>query len=118
MEILVRQKRTAAQVNREELKRDEFRPGRYTSGSANLDDMIACQKAVILCPQHARKFSPKQARYMAHPDKNLARVHGNCDVCRMFGLSFLFLNQRDGEMEQAKVERYRRAMEYGRIFAN
>lgn len=117
-QILVPQKYTVKQVRRAELKRDEFRPNRYTSGSANLDDMIACNKAVLLCEAHSRKFSPKAARYMAHPSDNLRRVHGRCDVCQTVGLSFLYICQRDGEEELKKVERFKRAIEYGKLFSN
>lgn len=94
----------------------EFRPNRYTSGSANLDDMIALNKAVILCPTHARKFRPMAVHYIAHPDKNLRRGLGTCDVCKQFGLSHLFLNERDADEERKKLERYQRALEYGNLF--
>ena len=116
MTILVPQKWTPRQVKQAEVRASEFRPGRYTSGCANLDDMIALSKAVILCDDHARKFSPKQARYRAHPDKRMRKVIGNCDVCKHFGLSFLFLNEKDAEEEQKKVERFKRACEYGTLF--
>lgn len=115
MEILVPQKYTVRQIKRAELKRDEFRRNPYTSGSANLDNMIALNKAVILCPDHTRKFSPKAARYRAHPDAKMRRVLGNCDVCKEFGLSHLFLNERDADEEQKKVERFKRALEYGAL---
>lgn len=102
-------------MKRAELKRDEFRKNPYTSGCANLDNMIALDKAVILCPDHTRKFSPKAARYSAHPDKKLRRVLGNCDVCQQFGLSNLFLCEKDAQGEREKVERFQRALEYGRL---
>jgi len=116
LEIIVPQKYTRKQVSRANTKRVEFKPNRYTSGSANLDDMIALGKAVILCGTHVRKFEPKRARYRAHPDKNLRRVWGNCDVCQSDGVSFLFLNEKDAENEQRKLEKFRRALEYGHIF--
>lgn len=116
MEILVPQRYTAKQVFRAETKRVEFRPSRYTSGSANLDDMVALNKAVILCPTHNRKFEPKLARYRAHPDKKMRRVLGNCDVCRSFELSFLFLNEKDADGERKKLEKFNRAVEYGNLF--
>jgi hypothetical protein len=115
-QILVPQKYTTRQVNRAETKRVEFRPNRYTSGSANLDNMIELGKAVILCATHVRKFDPKKARYRLHPDKNLRRVRGNCDVCQQFGFASFFLNEKDAEAEQRKVEKFRRAIEYGHIF--
>ena len=117
-EILVRGSYTPQQVRRAELKRDEFRPNRYTSGSANLDDMIALGKAVILCFSHARKFDPVKAHYRSHPAKNLRRVFGNCDVCKETGLSFLFINEKDAYEEQKKVEKFKRAIEYGQRFNN
>lgn len=112
LEILIPQKYTRKEVTRAELKRDAFKPNRYTSGSANLDDMIALGKAVILCATHVRKFEPKKAHYRLHPEKNLRRVRGNCDVCQQFGFATLFINERDAEAEQRKVEKYRRAAEY------
>jgi hypothetical protein len=114
-QVLVRHTYTKRQIDRAEMKRTEFRPGRYTSGSANLDDMVELGKAVILCDADTRKFSPKAARYRAHPDKNLRRVQGACDVCRQFGLSFLFLNERDAHAEHKKLERFKRAVEYGQL---
>lgn len=110
------QQRTKRQVQREELRRDEFKPTRYTSGSANLDDMVELGKAVILCATHARKFQPVKARYRLHPDKSLRRVRGNCDVCQQFGFATLFLNEKDAETEHRKVEKFRRAAEYATIF--
>lgn len=115
MDILIRHDYTPRQIKKAELKRDEFRPSRYTSGSANLDNAIALKMAVILCPDHARRFSPKQARYRAHPDKNMRRVLGNCDVCKQFGTSYLFLNEQSAEVEQRKLERFKRALEYGAL---
>ena len=114
--ILVPQKYSTAEVKRADAKSTEFRPSRYTSGSANLDDMIELGKAVILCETHVRKFQPKAARYRAHPDKNLRRVRGNCDVCQQFGFATLFLNEKDADSEQSKVEKFRRAAEYAGFF--
>lgn len=115
LEIIVPRQYTARQVKRAELKRDEFRPNPYTSGVANLDNMIALGKAVILCFDHSRKFSPAKAHYRAHPDKKLRRVIGNCDVCKQYGLSHLFLNEKDADEEQKKLERFNRALEYGAL---
>lgn len=115
MEILVRRDYTPRQIKQAELKRDEFRPSRYTSGSANLDNQIALKMAVILCPDHARRFSPKQARYRAHPDTKMRRVTGNCDVCKQFGPAYLFLNEQSAYEEQKKLERFKRALEYGAL---
>ena len=109
-------KYTVRQIKQADVARSEFRPNRYTSGSANLDDMIALSKAVILCDSHKRKFEPVKARYRAHPDKNLRRVIGNCDVCKQFGVSFLFLNEKDAEGEQRKLEKFKRAVEYGNLY--
>lgn len=98
-------------MKRAEAKRDEFRPSRYTSGSANVDSMIALGKALILCPDHTRKFSPTKAKYRAHPAYK--RVIGNCDWCQHCGLNFLFLNGEQADEEHRKLERFKRAAEYG-----
>lgn len=115
--IIVPRQWTPRQVKRAELKRDEFRRNPYTSGSANLDNMIALDKAVILCPAHARKFSPRKAHYSPHPAKNLRVVQGNCDVCKEFGLSSLFICEKDAQEERRKVENLNRAREYGKFVA-
>ena len=65
--------------------------------------------------EYTRKFEPKKAHYQAHPDKSLRRVVGNCDVCKVYGLSFLFLNERDAHEEQKKLAAFRRALEYGNL---
>lgn len=116
MEILVPQRYTVRQIKQAEARRDEFRPNRYTSGSANLDDMIATGRAVILCETHARKFSPEKAHYRAHPAKHLRRVIGMCDVCKENGLSFLFINGKDADDEERKVLKFKRALEYGHFY--
>lgn len=115
MDILIPQQHTRRQINAAETKRAEFRPSRYTSGSANLDNMVALKKAVILCETHASKFNPVKANYRAHPDKAMRRVIGNCDVCKQVGLSSLFLNEVDAHGEQQKLERYNRSREYGHL---
>ena len=117
MDILVRQNFTPGQIERSELKAAEFRRNRYTSGSAHLDDMIALGKALILCDSHARKFKPRQARYVLHPADNLQRVQGACDVCRIFGFATLYLPEKMALDERKKVEKFRRASEYGHIVA-
>lgn len=115
-QILVPQKYSARQVKLADTKRTEFKPTRYTSGSANLDDMVATGRAVILCTTHARKFKPKEAKYRPHPAKNMRRVRGNCDVCQQFDLSHLFINEKQAEEELRKVEKFRIAAEYGRFY--
>jgi predicted metal-dependent hydrolase len=115
--ILIPRKYTAREIKRADVARTEFRPNRYTSGSANLDDMIALRKAVILCDQHARKFKPRAAHYELHPAPNMKRVQGRCDVCKVFGLSWLYLNAADA-LEQRKLwHRARVAMEYGTLYS-
>lgn len=114
--ILVPRKWGPGEVQKAELKATEFKPNRYTSGSANLDNMVALNKAVILCEVHTRKFSPKKARYRAHPDKRMRRVNGCCDVCKQFELCFLFLNEKDALEEQRKLEKYTRTLEYSHFY--
>lgn len=115
MDILVGRKWTRAEEEAAKLKATEFRRNRYTSGSAHLDDMITLGKAVILCQTHARKFSPQKARYRVHPDKRMRRVNGQCDVCKVPELCFLFLTEQSASDEQKKLEKYNRAREYGHI---
>ena len=117
MEILVRQNYTAKQVDQAKVRAAEFRRNRYTSGSAHLDDMIALGKALVLCDSHARKFKPRAAHYELHPARNLRRVQGNCDVCKLFGLATLFLHESQALDERRKYEKYRRAMEYAHVVA-
>ena len=112
IDILIRSTYTPRQEKQAQLERDKFRRNRYTSGYANLDDMVQLGKAVILCQTHVRKFEPKRARYQAHPQKNLRRVFGECDICKIHELSFLFINDRDADEERKKLEKYQRAMEY------
>lgn len=114
--IIFPQKWTVRQVKQADAKRSEFRPRRSTSGCANLDDMIALNKAVILCPDHARKFSPAKAHYRAHPDRAFRRVIGRCDVCKVAGLSRLFICEQDAIAEEKKLARALRALEYGHIY--
>lgn len=112
MDLLIRHDYTPRQVRVAEAKSNEYKHTRYKSGVANLDDMIELGKAVILCEAHARRFSPKKARYRAHPDKKLRRVFGNCDVCRVMELAYLFLNEKDALEEQRKLEKFLRGIEY------
>lgn len=117
MEILVRQSYTPTEIEAAKVRAAQFRRNRYTSGFAHLDDMIALGKAVILCDSHARKFSPRAARYELHPAKNMRRVQGNCDVCKVFGLATLFLPESLALDERRKNEKYMRAMEYAHVVA-
>jgi hypothetical protein len=112
LEIIVPGKYTEQQKQVAAVKRTEFRRNPYTTGSAHLDDMIALNKALILCDTHKRKFDAKRARYRVHPAANLKRVRGNCDVCKQFCLATLFLNEKDAWDEHVKVEKHRRGLEY------
>lgn len=117
MDILIPGSYTPRQIKRAEAKRSEFRTTRYTSGVAHLDNLIALGKAVILCDSHARKFEPKKAHYRAHPDLNMRRVIGQCDVCKLTSLSRLFLNEKDAYEQQRSREKFQRGVEYGRFAA-
>lgn len=116
VEVLVRRAYTPRQIKRAELARTEFRRNPYTSGSANLDNMVALDKAVILCGDHTRKFNARVAHYELHPAKNMRRVQGNCDVCKMYGLATLFLPESLAIDERRKWELYRSAVEYGNLY--
>lgn len=115
MEILIPQKWTTRQVKHASAKAAEFRRNPYTTGYANLDDMVALKKAVTLCDSHARKFEPRKAHYSAHPEKRLRRVVSNCDVCKQWGLGFLFLNGEQALEERKKLEKFKRALEYATV---
>jgi len=117
MEILVRREYSSHEVDLAELKRVEFRRNHYTSGSAHLDDLIALEKAIVLCDSHARKFKPRIARYELHPAHNCRRVQGNCDVCQMNGPATLFLHESAAIEARRNYERYRIASEYAHIVA-
>ena len=117
MEILVRQSYTPTEIEVAKMKAAEFRRNPYTTGSANLDNMIALRKAVILCDSHARKFKPRLAHYELHPSPNLRRVQGNCDHCKARGFATLYLHESTAIDERRKVEKHRRAMEYAKIVA-
>jgi hypothetical protein len=117
VDVLVRKDFSPRDIELAELQRLEFRRNRYTSGSAHLDDMIALEKALVLCDSHARKFKPRQAHYALHPAQNMRRVQGNCDVCKMFGMATLFLHESQAMDERRKAEEYRRNAEYAHIVA-
>jgi hypothetical protein len=112
MEIIVPGQYTERDKQVAAVKRSEFRRNPYTSGSAHLDNMIALNKALILCDTHKRKFNAKAARYRVHPAANLKRVRGNCDVCKQFCLATLFLNEKDWLEEQRKLDKWRTGLEY------
>lgn len=118
MEIIVPGSYSPQEVRRAHLKSLEFKRNPYTSGSANLDNMIALQKAVLLCDTHVRKFKPKVAKYHRHPIKNLQRVRGNCEVCRQFTLTHLFICERDFLEEKAKLDKWQRGVEYAHFVSS
>lgn len=115
VDVFSRNKYSAQDVDVAKVKAAEFRRNPYTTGSANLDNMIALGKAVILCPLCKRKFSPPKAKYRAHPDPRMRRVNGQCDWCKSVDLSFLYLPEQQAEEEHRKVEKFNRAREYGHI---
>ena len=115
LEILIPQKWTHRQVKDAKVKAAEFRRNKFTTGSANLDDMVALKKAVILCGSHARKFEYRKAKYAPHPDKNMRIVKGTCDVCKAWDLCTLFLNGKDAEDQHRALEKYRRDREYATL---
>lgn len=115
VDVFARNNYSDLDVDVAKAKAAEFRRNPYTTGSANLDNMIALSKAVILCPPHKKKFSPEKAKYRLHPDPRMRRVNGQCDWCKSFELSWLFLNEVQAEDEQRKVEKFNRAREYGHI---
>ena len=115
VDILLKRHYTPLQVKREELALTEFKPNHLTSSSARVDNMTALGKAVILCDDHSRKFTPFKVHYMAHPDPQMKRVHGRCDDCQMMGLQHLFLNEKDGLEQREGLDKFRRSLEYATI---
>lgn len=116
VEILVRQDYSPQQIKQAELAATEYRKNRFTSGAAQVDDLIALGKALLLCDSHARKFWPhgaKAAKYERHPSPNLRRVTGHCDVCNIPSLASLFVSAKDALEHRRLWEKARRDMEYG-----
>ena len=118
MEIIVPGQYSESDVRRAHLQNLEFRRNPYTSGSANLDNMVALNKAVLLCDTHVRKFNAKASKYVRHPAKNLRRVHGKCEVCNEYSLTHLFICERDALQEKAKLDKWRRGSEYSRFVSS
>lgn len=115
LDFLIRQKWTPQQVKAAATKAAEFRRNKYTSGSAHVDDLIVLRKAIVLCDSHARKFSPRAARYEQHADPKMRRVIGNCDVCNMPGLASLFISCEDALTYRKSYEKWQRDLAYSTI---
>ena len=71
--------------------------GRTTAlAGSHIADLMALDKAITLCPEHARKFRAggheKQNGYAVYP--TIPRCRGECDACRQqFGDCLIFVKR-------------------------
>ena len=112
VDFLVKRDFTAADVRKARLEGSEYRKKRATSGAENVLNMAELKQAVILCDSHARKLHQKHG-YRLHPEHS--NVIGRCDVCQMYGASRLFVDEKTWLEAMKAKEKFRAALEYGRI---
>jgi len=112
VEILVRQDFTPAEVKQARLAASEYRKKQATSGAENVLNLTDLKKSVVLCDSHARKLHKKHG-YRLHPE--IPRVLGRCDVCQAYGPGRFFVDEATWLESRKSMEKYRRALEYGRI---
>lgn len=115
MEILVRQSFTEADAKKADLARAEYRKNKFTSGTSNLLNFIDLKRSLILCDTHARKFNAAAHHYKRHPNKELYRVQGACDVCQQHTLGIFLIHEAEWIEERKKEEKWKRALEYATI---
>lgn len=81
-----------------EMLKSMYDPGRPKGKpiGSHLDDLVALNKAIILCRNCSTKFAStaRKYKYFRSENDNLLVVRGDCDICRNFDVqSSLFLHE-------------------------
>lgn len=86
MAILIAKKRTPQEL----LSCFEDRgKGRGRLSGGYIDDLAQLGKSIWLCTSCTKRFNSKVYNYVVK--KDLPKVRGNCDGCRVFGVNIMFV---------------------------
>ena len=93
MEIIVKKDFSVSDIKQARLKAAEFKRAKATSGATNVLDFADLRSTVILCDDHERAFRAHARRDGYYRQKEYPYVMGNCDYCKIFGRSQLFIHE-------------------------
>ena len=115
--IIVKQNFTEKDIREAKIAASVYRPSQATSRVANLSDQVDLGKAVILCDEHVRQFASPQVlrRYGYRQMTDYPHVMGNCDYCKVFGQSQLYMREDVFAESWRTKEQKRTDMEYATI---
>lgn len=114
--IIVKKDFSPQEERRAAIKATEFRPSKAASQADKVLDFADCQKAVMLCFDHARKFDRRtQMKYGYYMQKEYPHVVANCDACGAFGMSHLFIHETVLKEVWRTRDQARRDREYATI---
>jgi hypothetical protein len=115
--IIVKQDFSDADIRKANLAATEFRASKTTSRVANLSDQVDLGKVVILCEDHVRQFASPQVlrKYGYRQMIDYPHVMGNCDYCKVFGKSQMYMREDVFAQSWRTKEQKRRDLEYSTI---
>lgn len=115
--IIVKKDWKPSDEKKADLARAAFRPSKATSGVSNVLDMADLGKTVVLCEDHVRQFAtPKVLRKYGYRQMvDYPHVMGNCDHCKVFGKSQMFMRTDVFSEVWRTKEQRRRDYEYSTI---
>ena len=91
--IIVKKDYSKQDILQASLKAAEFKPAKATSGVTNVIDQACLRKTIILCDDHYKTFKSFAKRDGYYQQREYPYVMGNCDYCKVFGRSQLFIHE-------------------------
>lgn len=117
MDIVVKKDFSVTDIKKAREAAATFRPSKYTSSVTNVLDQADLGKTVVLCEDHVRQFAQPSVlrKYGYRQMVDYPYVMGNCDYCKVFGKSQMFMREDlFAEVWRTKEQR-RQDVEYASI---
>lgn len=115
MTIIVKKDFSVTDIKEARLKAAAFKPGKATSAVSNLLDTADLRKTVVLCSDHFKAFRTHAKRDGYYEQREYPFVMGNCDYCKVFGRSQMFIHETVLKQVWITREQDRRDREYANV---
>ena len=115
IDLLIKKDFTPTDIRQARLKAAEFKRSKATSAASNVLNFADLRQTVILCDDHERAFRSHAKRDGYYRQQEYPFVMGNCDYCKIFGRSQLFIHETVLKQVWITREQDRRCREYATI---
>lgn len=115
MDIIVKKDFSVADIREARLKAAEYKRPKATSAASNVLDFADLKKTVVLCSDHFRAFRSTARKNDYYEQREYPFVMGNCDYCKAFGRSQMFIHESVLKLVWNTRDQERRDREYATV---